>query len=50
MKRVLAQLELKWKVLDARSFGEVFFFRKFLEPPAGIEPATCGLRNRRSTN
>ena len=22
----------------------------YLEPPSGIEPETCGLRNRRSTN
>jgi hypothetical protein len=38
---VLAQLELKWRVLRLERSGKSFVFREVLEPPAGIEPATC---------
>src|SRR5207302_1163681 len=37
----MAQTILVLDKLEARSWRKFFVLRKFLEPPAGIEPATC---------
>ena len=31
----------KWRVLRLETSGKSFVFREVMEPPAGIEPATC---------
>ena len=45
MNGVLAQfwhrLEPKWRYLKSEVWEKSLVFREKLEPPAGVEPATC---------